>query len=85
METLINVLDLVALLALIVLLLRAVGSFGSGALTALVGFFVILFSIVSLGAFTSEPSMGTRVIFLVALVLIGSIVVFSGKTSPRPN
>ena len=83
METLINVLDLVVLLVLVALLLRAVGSFGSAALSALVGFFVILFAIVSLGAFTSETSVGTRVIFLIALFVIGSVVLSSGKTSSQ--
>ena len=85
METLINVLDLLALLALVVLLLRAVGTFGSAALSALVGFFVILFAIVSLGAFTSEPSVGTRVIFLIALFVIVPVALSSGKRTSRPN
>jgi hypothetical protein len=85
MSILVQLLDLAVLVLLIVYMLRAVGRFGSAALTALVGFFVILFSIVSLGAFSSEASIATQLVFLVALAVVASIVISSSKPDGKPS
>lgn len=84
MATLLTILDVAVLLLLIALLLRVVGGVGSGILSLFVGFFVILFATVSLGAYTGligESSGLTQAIFLVILLAMASVIAASWRSN----
>ena len=88
MSTLLTVLDVAVLVLLIALLLRVVGGFGSVLLTAFVGAFVILFSVVSLGAYSGllgGTSGITQAIFLLILIAMAAVIASSWKRDARPS
>ncbi len=88
MTTLLTVLDVVVLLLLIALLLRVVGGFGSAVLSAFVGAFVILFSVISLGAYSGMlggTSGALQVIFLLILIAMAAVIASSWKSQARPS
>lgn len=88
MATLLSILDIAVLVLLIALLLRVVGGAGSGILSGFVGLFVILFAVVSLGAYTGlvgESSGLTQAIFLVILLAMASVIGSSWKSNAGPS
>jgi hypothetical protein len=84
MVTLLSILDVIVLLLLIVHLIRRVREkgpgFGSLLLTIFVALAVIVFAVVSLGAYlglAAESSTFTQAIFLLILLAMSALVGFS--------